>query len=204
MNDNSNNAPTRKGKIARLPYEIREQINEMLRDGVPASRLNTFLMQNGFEAVNDQNWTNWRQGGYQDWLKEQAYIDTVREKHESIRREIEAGGFSVIDKTIYEVATDIANSDLDPGAAAKAIASLKKAVTGADAVKIAERRANVAEEALKLAKNKFERETCALFLKWHDNQKAREIADGKASSEVKMDQLHDLIFGRPPDASPDH
>lgn len=195
---------TRKGKVARLPYEIREQINAMLRDGLPASRLNTFLIENGHEAVNDQNWTNWRQGGYQDWLQEQDYLDSVRNKHETIRRSLEAGGFSVLDKAIFEVATNLANSDLDPIKVAGAISSLKVAVDGSRRTDVAERRASVAEQALKILEQKFERETCKLFMKWHADKKAKEIADSKSTNEVKIDQLRELIFGRPPDANPDH
>lgn len=148
-------ATTRKGKIARLPYEIREQLNAMLRDGAPAATLNAYLVAKGHPAVNDQNWTNWRQGGYQDWLKEQKHLDAIRDKHETIRRELEAGGFSVLDKAIYDVATSLADSDIDPTKAAAAIATLKTAVTGDKRVQIYERRAALAEQALNLERDKF-------------------------------------------------
>ncbi|HMO03935.1 MAG TPA: hypothetical protein PKC67_02390 [Kiritimatiellia bacterium] len=201
MNDKTDKPTTRKGNVARLPFEIREQLNAMIRDGAPASDLNAFLESKGLKKLNDQNWTNWRKGGYKDWLKEQAYLDTVREKHETIRRELEAGGFSILDKAIFDVASQLADSDLEPTKVASAISSLKFAVDGSRRTAIADRRAQLAEQALALQQKKFERETCKLFLKWYTSEKAKEIAEGKATNTVKVDQLRQLIFGRPPDAS---
>jgi hypothetical protein len=201
MNASRNKPITRKGKIARLPYEIREQINALIRDGAPASRLNTYLIKNGHEAVNDTNWTNWRKGGYLDWLREQAHLDTVRAEYEEVRRQIDAGGFSILDKAILDVVLDLKSSGLTPDKVASAIAALKTVVTADKRADTYERRAQLAEKALTLQQHKFERETCKLFLKWHTNQKAREIAEGKATNTVKVDQLRQLIFGRPPDAS---
>ncbi|HMO51900.1 MAG TPA: hypothetical protein PKE26_11005 [Kiritimatiellia bacterium] len=194
MSETENNPSTRKGKVARLPYEIRERINAMIRDGAPASRLNTFLIKEGHEALNDQNWTNWRQGGYQDWLREQVHLDKIRDKAESFRRELDAVGVNMIDKTIIDVAQDIANSELDPATAAQAIARLKVAMTGGERTKIAERRAQIAEEALAIARKKFQRDTCELFLKWYQDQRAADIAAAPGDPAEKMELLGQLIF----------
>lgn len=202
MSAAENSLTTRKGKIARLPYEIRESLNSMLRDGATASMLNTFLVGQGHDAVSDQNWTNWRQGGYLDWLKEQDYLDRVREKHETIRRALEAGGFSILDKAIYEVAGNLADSELDPIKVASAISGLKTAVDNSRRTDIADRRADLAEKALRIQQQKFERDTCELYLKWYSDQRAKEIAEGKSTNTVKVDQLRELIFGRPPNADP--
>lgn len=191
----------RKGKVARLPFEVREVINEMMRDGATATELNAFLKKKGHATLNGTNWTNWRHGGHQDWLKEQDRLDIVRKKHESIRRELAAGGFSVLDKAIFDTASALADSDLSPDKVAYAIASLKGSVATDRKVEIADRRAHVAEKALALAEDKFELHTCELFLKWYDNQKAREIAEGKGAQTVKVGKLRELIFGKPPDDS---
>ena len=70
------------GKISRLPREIREQLNRRLDDGEPGNRLviwhnelpvvRTLLAAefNG-SAINEQNLTNWKQGGYRDWRMQQ-------------------------------------------------------------------------------------------------------------------------------------
>jgi len=191
MSDKTAKSTTRKGHVARLPYEIREQLNALIRDGATAAELNAFLEQNGHKKLNDQNWTNWRQGGYQDWLKEQAYLDTVRQKHETIRRELEAGGLSVLDKAIFEVATSLADSDIDPTKAAAAIATLKTAVTGDKRVQIYERRAALAEQALNLEREKF----AAAQARAAQADKAEGVVkDGALTPEQKQQRIKE-IFG---------
>ncbi len=184
----------RKGKVARLPYEIRERLNHMIRDGAKASELNIFLQERGHPPASDQNWTNWRKGGYQDWLKEQAHLDATRKKYETIRRELDAGGVGFLDKIIYDTATKLADSSLQPDVVAQSIASLKAVITGGERTKIAERRAQIAEEALGIAKKKFQRDTCELFLKWYEDRRAADIAASPADASEKMELLGKLIF----------
>src|SRR5882757_7407000 len=73
---------TRHGKIARLPNDIREELNRRLFNGAMGPELLAWLNQlpavkevlsqffNG-APVNRQNLSDWRQGGYQDWLRHQ-------------------------------------------------------------------------------------------------------------------------------------
>jgi len=69
------------GKIARLPREIREQVNRRLEDGEPGNRLVAWLnelpavrallaAEFGGGVIKEQNLTNWKQGGYRDWRME--------------------------------------------------------------------------------------------------------------------------------------
>jgi hypothetical protein len=71
---------SRRGKIARLPQDIREQLNQRLVDAEPGGRLVDWLndlpavrqiLAKEFDghAINEQNLTNWRQGGHQEWRK---------------------------------------------------------------------------------------------------------------------------------------
>ena len=66
------------GKIARLPREIREQLNQRLEDGEPGNRLVAWLnelpevkallaAEFGGAAIKEQNLSNWKQGGFRDW-----------------------------------------------------------------------------------------------------------------------------------------
>jgi hypothetical protein len=70
---------TRTGKIARLPREIREQLNRRLQDGEPGKKLVEWLnslpevkaalnTQFGGRRVSEQNLSEWKAGGYRDWL----------------------------------------------------------------------------------------------------------------------------------------
>lgn len=81
---------TRTGKIARLPREIREQLNRRLADGEPGHRLvewlnalpetqKTLTTNFGGRAISEQNLSEWKQGGHQDWLARQETLACARE-----------------------------------------------------------------------------------------------------------------------------
>ena len=72
----------RTGKIARASFEVRTHVNVMLRDGNTAKAVMSFLEGAGITGVNEQNVTNWRDGGFQDWLSEQSRLDDMRAKRE--------------------------------------------------------------------------------------------------------------------------
>jgi hypothetical protein len=92
---------TRRGKIARLPQPIREQVNRRLENGDEGKQIVEWL--NGLpkvqavmaaqfdgQPVNETNLSNWRLGGYQDWLEHQEALEATRQLAENaadIRRE---------------------------------------------------------------------------------------------------------------------
>lgn len=50
-------------------------------------------------------------------------------------------------------------------------------------------------EQVGLARQKFQRETCELFLRWSEDQRAREIAAGSTTNAEKIERLGQLMFG---------
>ena len=81
---------TRTGKIARLPRAIREQLNRRLQDGEKGIHLVAWLnslpevqevLAHDFKgcAISEQNLSEWKQGGYQDWLARQETLACARE-----------------------------------------------------------------------------------------------------------------------------
>lgn len=58
----------------------------------------------------------------------------------------------------------------------------------------AQTKAKFKEQELTLAYEKFAMESCALFLKWYADQKAREIAESNVSNADKITQLRQLYF----------
>ena len=80
---------TRNGKIARLPKEIREQLNRRIENGWRGARLIKWLNEfpevkevlrdefNG-RAINEVNLSQWREGGYEDWLRHQGTQEQIR------------------------------------------------------------------------------------------------------------------------------
>lgn len=88
---------TRTGKIARLPLRIREELNQRLQDGEPGRKLVTWLnslpdvrailaADFGGRPIRPQNLSEWRQGGYRDWLEQRETEAALA----SIEREVAA------------------------------------------------------------------------------------------------------------------
>jgi hypothetical protein len=67
----------RNGKVARLPKAVRDQINQMLLDGLPFAKIIQTL---GLHAhgITVAHIGSWKAGGYLDWLKEQRLLDECR------------------------------------------------------------------------------------------------------------------------------
>ena len=94
----------RNGKIARLPLDIREQLNCRLADGEPGNRLVEWLnsipavmrvMAEQFEGrpITEGNLSEWRAGGYEEWLTLHAFLDETRVLSENAG-EVAATGIS--------------------------------------------------------------------------------------------------------------
>jgi hypothetical protein len=100
---------TRTGKIARLPYGIRDLLNRRLHNGEQGVKLLKWLNglpevqevlaeEFGGRPINEQNLSEWKQGGFNDWLRHQearAWVCTLAD--ESADLEKDAGDFSVAD-----------------------------------------------------------------------------------------------------------
>jgi len=78
----------RTGKIARLPNSLREELNQRLRDDLPASEILPWLnglpevrrlLESSFEgsAISEHTLSRWRRGGYACWLQLQEAQEAV-------------------------------------------------------------------------------------------------------------------------------
>lgn len=81
---------TRHGKIARLPRQIREQLNRRLDNGEPGVRLVEWLnslpqakktLEKYFEGreINEVNLTEWKNGGHVEWKAQQEMLALTQE-----------------------------------------------------------------------------------------------------------------------------
>ncbi len=85
----------RRGKIARLPRAVREQLNVRLDDGLEAAEILPWLNDlpevrqivnerfNG-TPVSPQNLSAWRQGGFQEWLLHRELLDSAAHMREHV------------------------------------------------------------------------------------------------------------------------
>src|ERR1051326_450204 len=70
-----------KGKIARFPKEIRDQLNEMIEDGLPYQDIIQQLGDWG-KDLNQRNISTWKNGPHQEWLQEQKRVASCRSSQE--------------------------------------------------------------------------------------------------------------------------
>jgi len=87
----------RRGKIARLPRSVRDQLNVRLDDGQEAEQILPWLnnlpevqiilaKHFGGAPISPQNLSGWRQGGFQEWLLNRQYLDSAIHMTEHVER----------------------------------------------------------------------------------------------------------------------
>ena len=209
-----------RSKIGRLPFAIRNELNERIRDGAQGSDLLDWL--NGLKetkkilremgssvsgraasaaAVNAQNLTDWRSTGYKDWLDDQKDADRIRRLAEVSQTLATAAGGNVAGvgcsiatakiMDALEAADDDKIADL-----AKALVQLRSSENAAQKVALAEEKNAIAKEQLELSRAKFERDTTRLFIKWAQSKDALALAtDKRLGSDEKTERLGRLMFG---------
>ena len=111
---------------------MRDVVNLMLRDGATSAaiinalekaKLNGATAADGLpiEIPNEQNITNWKDGGYQDWLEEQQRLDDMKFKREMALEIVRQNEGS----KIHEAALQLASSQLYEVISEFDLASLK-------------------------------------------------------------------------------
>jgi hypothetical protein len=79
---------TRNGKIARLPRAVRQELNRRLHEGEQGKKLVAWLnalpevqaivaAEFGGKPIREQNLSEWKQGGYRDWLAQQEALEVA-------------------------------------------------------------------------------------------------------------------------------
>ena len=200
-----------RSKIGRLPFAIRNELNERIRDGAQGSDL--LLWLNGLKEtkkvmrelktsiVNAQNLTDWRSTGYKDWLEDQNDADRIRRLAEVSQTLAAAAGGNVAGvgcsiatakiMDALESADDDKIADLST-----ALVKLRASENAAQKVALAEEKNALAKEQLSLSRAKFERDTTRLFIKWAANKDALALAtDKRLANDEKTERLGRLMFG---------
>lgn len=181
--------------LTRLPFEIREELCARIRDRQSWRQLNAWLATRKLGPYKPQNFSAFKKSKlhYPAWLAEQRKLDERRARAESIRREIQAEGFDMIDRTMLDLVDKLSDPDLNPIKAAATLASLKSAVTAATRTELDKRRVQIAQESAELDRDRFRFQVANQFLAWFEDKRAREIALSGAEKSIKVQQLIDLM-----------
>jgi hypothetical protein len=83
-NSPSSSPRRRRGSIATLPKTLRDQLNSMLDDGLPYSEISKQLADNCGLTISADSISRWKQGGYQDYLRELRLLEESRRRYELI------------------------------------------------------------------------------------------------------------------------
>ena len=200
-----------RSKIGRLPFAIRNELNERIRDGVGGSEILAWL--NGLPStrkiirelksgdINAQNLTDWRSSGYRDWLDDQGQADRIRRLAEISQTLASAAGGNAAgvgcNIATAKIMDALESADEEQVAdLAKALVQLRAGENAAQKVALAEEKNAIQKEQLELSRAKFERDTARLFVKWAQNKDALSIAtDRILGGDVKTERLGRLMFG---------
>lgn len=232
--------PARKGKIATLPAKIREEINRRLHDGQQGPQIIPWLNSQeevlrvlderwGEEPITPQNLSEWRQGGYQDWLARRDREDSIKTLSEFSYKIAKASGGSLTEGAIaiaggriLELLEKVADGEKPDNLVAlknedgsyelpfefdlekliNSLATLRGREIDQQRTKQRDVVLEQRNRQLALEETKFRRQTAELFLKWYEDKRAKEIVESKGAKETKMEDLVQLMFGAQPEAEP--
>lgn len=209
----------RQGKIARLPVALREELNQRLLNGEPASVILPWLnalpetqaMLAQFEnvPVNDANLSAWRLGGYAEWEERQNGIGLTKDLaaqamklSEADGGNITAGALTIVAGHYMQLLEAAASGDdtkkLTPEETHEIVASLAAIRAGEigklrakqDAEKLRQK-----DEELKLAREKFQRDTAEMVLKSARDAAVQEIANAPLDHSAQLSAIGKHIFG---------
>ena len=186
---------SRTGKIARLPKEIREQLNRRLEDGETGGELSTWLNglpecqevlaeKFGGRPINEGNISEWRLGGYEDWLRGEA----ARERLQGLLEQAE---------TLDEVTDDVEIGDrlgtLVAAELADAIAKLEEIT---DANERWRRLREISRELSRLRREDHHgRRLCIAQERWENEMEDRSEEEEKAAKKEQKEKLLGIFHG---------
>jgi hypothetical protein len=209
----------RKGKIATLPAKIRDEVNRRLHDGGQAkeilARLNAdkdvlrILDEKWHEQpITAQNLSEWRAGGYQDWLSRNERADHIKTLANYSLQLAQAAGGSITEGAAAIAGgriLELLEKSAEEESGRVELALLVESLTALRGKEIDQQRTKQRDvvlqqrgRALELEEKKFQRQTAEYMMKFYKDRRVKEIMDRKGDSEVKIQDLVGVMFGEKP------
>jgi hypothetical protein len=208
---------TRNGKIARLPREIREQLNRSLANGEKGIKLVEWLnglpdaqrllaSDFGGREITEQNLSEWKQGGFREWETRQETLAQARELAADAMELSEAADGSLADHLAMTLTARYAGLMSGwNGEASDEFRRKLRALRSLSQDIVELRRGDHSAARLKLEQEQFkekqewsEEELVSHFLRWAKNSKVREQICGKCLSPEEKERRVREIFGLAP------
>lgn len=215
----------RQGKIARLPHALREEVNSRLLNGETSGVILAWLNAHKdairiwdqyFEGspATAQNLSEWRLGGFKEWLSRKERADDLKTLSTFALDLAKSGGniadgaAAILSGHILEALETFGNvvvtggkedADKDPAeglaAMAKAVSSLQKSQVAREKLTLDKRKTAQKDEEIRLAREKFEKQTVDKFMQFAQTKEAQAILNSGAKKSVQMAELRKLMFG---------
>ncbi|MCX6897852.1 MAG: hypothetical protein NT105_04055 [Verrucomicrobia bacterium] len=205
---------TRIGKIARLPRAIRNQLNARLHDGEQGQRLIEWLnalpevqtvLAAEFEGrpVNAQNFSDWKKGGYREWVLQQEALELAERLAEDAV-ELQAEGRPPLTDTLalwlatrYAVATRAVSAQDGPEQW-RQLRELCADVVDLRCGDHSAERLRLEREHLELLRAKEHERTEEEFWEWARKNRGQ-ICQGFVPAEERMRRIRKKLFGTLPE-----
>ncbi len=204
------------GKIARLPNDIREELNRRLLDGQPASDILPWL--NGLAPVRKildtkfkgasikrQNLDYWRRTGYQFWLQqEQAFLALYRISRDARSvtqadcQALARGTATVVASRLFQLVQSSASEKYTLDDYRKITATVKPVLAGEHngvRLKHENERIRQKERFLILMRDKQQRDVVAIGRRLLHDQVAKKIEAAPIDNAAKIELLGLTIYG---------
>jgi hypothetical protein len=208
----------RNGKIAHLPFEIRQELNRRLLDNEPGGSLLAWLNELpqvrhvlardfGGCAISKQNLCEWRAGGFAEWQARQETLAQARELADEATELAAATEGKMTDQLATVLAARYASALAGwKGEVTEKLRRKLRALRGLcqDIVELRRGdhsgvRLKIEQERLEREREKTEKEVLAHFQRWAENPAVRDwICQAWASPEERERRLRE-IFNRPPE-----
>lgn len=200
-----------RSKIGRLPWKLRNEFNERIRDGATGPVLLAWInalpefaavrRESGCDDINPQNLTDWRNTGYKDWLDEQDKTERLS-KMASLSQQIIAQtggdptsvGCRIAAGKLLDALESADGEAVDE--LAKSFATLRSVENDARRVDLAADKQRLDEQRLALERQKFQRQTVQAFVKqWYKDEAIRAVLEDKSlDNDAQTEALGRLMF----------
>jgi hypothetical protein len=211
---------TRNGKIARLPRELRDALNQRLQNGEQGGPLRAWLnalpvvqavlaREFGGAAISKQNLSEWRAGGFAEWQARQETLAQARELAADARELTEATDGRLTDHlaTVLAARYAAALAGWDGGLSEEFRRKLRT-LRGLCQDIVELRRGDhsgaglqMERERLEREREKTEEEVLAHFERWAENPQVRDwICQDWITPEERARRIRE-IYGRAPEPS---
>lgn len=162
-----------------------------------------------FEGVpcSAQNLSEWRLGGYKDFLRERERLDALESLTDFAVELAEKSGTGLADGAAAIIAGQIVSSfeqiaeeegGLSLDKAAFAIAALRDGNLASKKLELARDKHELSEKKAELDREKFERQTCEAIMKAAKSPEIQAILGSGKSKSVQLDLIHEQLFGKDP------